>query len=75
MPDVWGPAIAGVVIAWVGEGYCFLIDGLSHIAVLYPPLAMKNLLRGRAIRRATLGRNPPRAGAVSFRRRQYGGSC
>jgi MFS family permease len=47
-----GPAIAGVVIAWVGEGYCFLIDGLSYIAVLYSLLAMKNLLPGL--------RNPPR---------------
>jgi len=27
-----GPAIGGVVIAGVGEGYCFLIDGLSYIA-------------------------------------------
>ena len=36
-----GPAIAGIVIAWVGEGYCFLIDGLSYIAVIYSLLAMK----------------------------------
>jgi len=41
-----GPAIAGLVIAWVGEGYCFLIDGVSYIAVLYSLLAMKNLLPG-----------------------------
>lgn len=47
-----GPAIAGMVIAWVGEGYCFLIDGISYIAVLYSLLAMKNLLPGL--------RNPPR---------------
>lgn len=47
-----GPAIAGVVIAWVGEGYCFLIDGLSYIAVLYSLIAMKNLPLGV--------RNPPR---------------
>jgi len=46
-----GPAIAGIVIAWVGEGYCFLIDGVSYIAVLYSLLAMKNLLPGL--------RNPP----------------
>jgi MFS family permease len=39
-----GPAIAGLVIAWVGEGYCFLIDGISYIAVLYSLSAMKNLL-------------------------------
>src|SRR5512143_3175893 len=35
-----GPAIAGVVIAAVGEGYCFLIDGISYIAVIVSLLAM-----------------------------------
>jgi MFS family permease len=29
-----GPAIAGAVIAAVGEGWCFLIDGVSYIAVI-----------------------------------------
>src|ERR1700688_1793863 len=29
-----GPAIAGVVIAAMGEGYCFLIDGFSYLAVI-----------------------------------------
>jgi MFS family permease len=38
-----GPAIAGMVIAWVGEGMCFLIDGISYIAVVYSLLAMRNL--------------------------------
>lgn len=36
-----GPAIAGIVIAAVGAGYCFLIDGLSYIAVLIALLAMR----------------------------------
>ena len=36
-----GPAIAGVVLASVGAGYCFLIDGLSYIAVIAALLAMK----------------------------------
>jgi MFS family permease len=36
-----GPAIAGVVIAAVGEGYCFLIDGVSYIAVIVSLLAMR----------------------------------
>jgi len=36
-----GPAIAGVVIAKVGSGYCFLIDGLSYIAVIAALLAMR----------------------------------
>ena len=36
-----GPAIAGLLIASVGTGVCFLIDGLSYIAVISGLLAMK----------------------------------
>lgn len=36
-----GPAIGGYVIAWVGAGGCFLIDGLSYLAVLFALLAMR----------------------------------
>jgi MFS family permease len=36
-----GPAMAGLVIASVGAGMCFLIDGLSYIAVIASLLAMK----------------------------------
>jgi len=36
-----GPAIAGVVIAAVGEGYCFAIDGASYIAVVASLLMMR----------------------------------
>jgi len=36
-----GPAIAGVVIAAVGEGYCFLIDGISYIAVIVSLVSMR----------------------------------
>lgn len=35
-----GPALAGLVIAWVGEGYCFLIDGISYLAVIVSLLMM-----------------------------------
>jgi len=35
-----GPAIAGVVIAASGEGLCFLMDGLSFLAVLLALAAM-----------------------------------
>ena len=38
-----GPAIAGMVIAAVGEGYCFLTDGFSYLAVVASLLAMRNL--------------------------------
>jgi MFS family permease len=29
-----GPSLAGLIIAAFGEGYCFLIDGLSYFAVI-----------------------------------------
>lgn len=29
-----GPALAGVVVAAVGEGWCFLADGVSYLAVI-----------------------------------------
>jgi MFS family permease len=36
-----GPAVAGVIIAAVGEGYCFLIDGISFLAVIASLVAMR----------------------------------
>ncbi len=36
-----GPAIAGLIIAAVGEGWCFLIDGVSYIAVVASLLLMR----------------------------------
>ena len=35
-----GPAIGGLVIARIGPAYCFLVDGLSYIAVIIGLLAM-----------------------------------
>lgn len=35
-----GPAVAGILIAIVGEGLCFLINGLSYIAVICALFAM-----------------------------------
>jgi MFS family permease len=36
-----GPAIAGFIIAALGEGWCFLIDGTSYIAVVASLLMMR----------------------------------
>ncbi len=36
-----GPSIAGIVIATVGEGWCFTIDGVSYIAVIVALLRMR----------------------------------
>jgi MFS family permease len=35
-----GPSIGGILIAVVGEGGCFLIDGISYLAVIASLLAM-----------------------------------
>jgi MFS family permease len=35
-----GPSIGGVLIALVGEGGCFLLDGISYLAVIASLLAM-----------------------------------
>jgi MFS family permease len=38
---VLGPAVAGLVVAAVGEGMCFLLNGLSFLAVIGCLLAMR----------------------------------
>jgi len=44
-----GPAIAGLVIGAVGEGWCFLLDGVSYFAVIASLLLMR--IRPIGIRR------------------------
>src|SRR5580692_5060045 len=46
-----GPAIAGLLIAAVGEGWCFLIDGISYFAVIASLLFMR--IKPLNIHRAT----------------------
>jgi MFS family permease len=48
-----GPAIAGLVIAAAGEGWCFLIDGVSYIAVIASLLMMRIKLSN--VRRSAAG--------------------
>jgi MFS family permease len=36
-----GPAVAGIVVAEVGEGWCFLLNGLSYVAVITALLRMR----------------------------------
>ncbi len=41
MARLVGPSLAGLVIAGFGEGYCFLIDGISYVAVIVSLLMMR----------------------------------
>jgi len=36
-----GPSVAGIIIAAVGEGWCFAIDGISYCAVIVALLRMR----------------------------------
>ena len=38
---ILGPSVAGVLIGWVGEGLCFLLNGLSYLPVIWALKAMK----------------------------------
>ena len=44
-----GPAIAGVMVAAVGEGWCFAVDSASYIAVIASLLAMTVVRRERVV--------------------------
>ena len=48
-----GPALAGIVIGAVGEGWCFAIDGVSYFAVIISLLMMH--IRIPAVKRQTAG--------------------
>ncbi len=38
---ILGPAVAGIVVAWVGEGWCFFANAVSYIAVIAGLMMMK----------------------------------
>jgi MFS family permease len=45
---VMGPAAAGILVAAVGEGWCFLINAVSYLAVIAGLLALRMEPRGLA---------------------------
>jgi MFS family permease len=53
---VLGPAVAGLLIAGIGEGWCFFANGVSYVAVIAGLLLM-NLgpRKGRASQKSALG--------------------
>jgi MFS family permease len=38
---VVGPALAGFAIVWIGEGWCFFVNGISFLAVIIALLMMR----------------------------------
>ena len=50
-----GPALGGVIIAAVGEGYCFLIDSISYVAVIASLLMMRITVNPENVKRKSEG--------------------
>jgi MFS family permease len=50
---ILGPAVAGVLVGAIGEGWCFLANGVSFLAVLAGLLAMRVAPRPAPARRAS----------------------
>ncbi|HKO58886.1 MAG TPA: MFS transporter [Thermoanaerobaculia bacterium] len=49
-----GPSVGGIIIAAVGEGWCFMIDAVSYVAVIASLLAMRLPSRGAGRARARM---------------------
>lgn len=49
-----GPFVAGILIAAFGEGICFLVNGLSYIAVIYALLALRIVHIKKKINKASM---------------------
>jgi MFS family permease len=58
---VVGPAIAGILVARIGEGWCFFVNGASYVAVIAGLLAMRGVPR-----------RPPASGASPLERLREG---
>jgi MFS family permease len=48
-----GPAIAGILVASIGEGWCFFLNGVSYLAVIAGLLMMKVNARSPAVRQSS----------------------
>jgi MFS family permease len=62
-----GPSLAGVMVSWVGEGVCFLINALSYLTVLLALLAVR--IGRREAPRATAGSAMKEGFAYAFGKR------
>jgi MFS family permease len=45
-----GPAVAGILIGLLGEGVCFLINGISFLGIIFALIAIKVPERKKAVR-------------------------
>jgi MFS family permease len=61
-----GPSVAGILIAAVGEGICFLINGISYLAVITALLAMRIARKTATHKRSHIWRDLKEGFAYAF---------
>ncbi|TFG78416.1 MAG: MFS transporter [Chrysiogenales bacterium] len=61
-----GPPVAGILIALTGEGICFLINGISYLAVIFALLAMRFAPRKKSDRKIGFWRELREGFAYTF---------
>src|SRR2546425_2053447 len=74
-PRLVGPSLAGLLIATVGEGICFLLNGLSYLAVLAALLVLRLPPRPPAAPRHACARWGPRRRALCLGFCSYSGNA
>ena len=72
---VMGPAIAGLLVARIGEAWCFLVNGVSYFAVLASLVAMRSRPPPPPRARHRSGRACARASPTSRAPGRCGHSC
>lgn len=53
----FGPTVAGIMVATVGEGWCFTINAISFIAIIWSLLAMKIIKKEASVSKKADSKN------------------
>jgi len=70
-----GPAIAGILVAKLGEGWCFFANGVSYIAVIIGLLMMRVQRPARRAPAASPWRTLSKASVSCSKLRRFAPSC
>lgn len=49
-----GPAVAGLLIGWIGEGWCFLLNALSYLSIIAALFMMRDVKQAPSSARGSL---------------------
>jgi MFS family permease len=61
-----GPPVAGILVALTGEGICFLLNGISYLAVIFALLAMRLVPHAKSVKKILFWRELREGFAYTF---------